>query len=185
MVVDGLRKASRPETAIQQRPQIYGHIWLCSAEQRRFSLTPMSAADAAPSSSRSGLSSSVPPPARRGAILVIDDDELVARTIKRLLRERHDVVTERDPETAVARLVAGERFDAMLCELRLPKLSGIQVYSAIRGVDRAKAERLVFMSGGALDDDTEFFLQVSNAQFLEKPFSIERLRAVVNSFVAS
>jgi two-component system NtrC family sensor kinase len=144
----------------------------------------MSAADAAPSSSRSGLSSSVPPPARRGAILVIDD-ELVARTNKRLLREQHDVVAERDPETAVARLLAGERFDAVLCELRLPKLSGIQVYSAIRGVDRAKAERLVFMSGGALDDDTEFFLQVSFAQFLEKPFSIERLRAVVNGFVAS
>src|SRR6187402_3683959 len=107
----------------------------------------MSAADAGPSSSESGPRSSVPPsPARRGAILVIDDDELVARTIKRLLREQHDVVTERDPEAAVARLVAGECFDAVLCELRLPKLSGIQVYTAIRGADCAKAARLVFMS---------------------------------------
>ena len=115
--------------------------------------------------------------------MVIDDDELVARTIKRLLREQHDVVAERDAETAVARLVAGERFDAVLCELRLPKLSGIQVYTALRGADRAKAERLVFMSGGVLDDDTEFFLQASQAQFLEKPFSIGRLRAIVNGFV--
>lgn len=63
----------------------------------------------------------VPSRPRRGAILVIDDDELVARTIKRLPREQHDVVTERDPETA--------------------------------------------------------------AQFLEKPFSIGRLRAVVDGFV--
>lgn len=143
----------------------------------------MSAADAAPSSARTGLSSSGPPPARRGTILVLDDDELVARTIKRLLREQHNVVTERDPETAVARLVAGERFDVVLCELRLPKLSGIQVYSAIRAVDRAKAERLVFMSGGVLDDDTEFFLQASHANFVEKPFSIGRLRAIVNGFI--
>lgn len=142
----------------------------------------MPAADAAPSSSPSGPASSVSPPPRRGTILIIDDDELVAKTIKRLLRE-HDVLTERDPETAVARLVAGERFDAVLCELRLPKLSGIQVYTAIRGADRAKAEKLVFMSGGILDDDTEFFLQASRAQFLEKPFSIARLRAVVNGFV--
>jgi CheY-like chemotaxis protein len=144
----------------------------------------MPAADAAPRSSQSGSDPGPPsPPARRGTILIIDDDELVAKTIKRLLREQHDVVTERDPETAVARLVAGERFDAVLCELRLPKLSGIQVYTAIRGADRAKAERLVFMSGGVLDDDTEFFLQASQAQFLEKPFSIARLRAVVNGFV--
>jgi len=124
-----------------------------------------------------------PPPGRRGVILVIDDDELIARTIKRLLRDQHDVVTERDPQNAVARVVAGERFDAVLCELRLPKLSGIQVYTAIRNVDRAKADRLVFMSGGPLDDDTAFFLQASQAQFLEKPFSIGRLRAVVNGFV--
>jgi CheY-like chemotaxis protein len=144
----------------------------------------MPAADPAPSSSPSGPGSSgTPPPAPRGTILIIDDDELVAKTIKRLLREQHDVQSERDPETAVARLVAGERFDAVLCELRLPKLSGIQVYTAIRGADRAKAERLVFMSGGVLDDDTEFFLQASQAQFLEKPFSIARLRAVVNGFV--
>jgi two-component system NtrC family sensor kinase len=144
----------------------------------------MPAADAAPSSSQGGPNSSVPPSlARRGVILVIDDDELVARTIKRLLREQHDVETERDPEAGVARFLAGERFDAVLCELKLPKLSGIQVYTAIRGVDRAKAERLVFMSGGALDGDTEFFLEASQAQFLEKPFSIGRLRAVVNGFV--
>ena len=143
----------------------------------------MPAADAAQSSSPSGPGSSVsPPPPRRGIILVIDDDEPVAKTIKRLLRH-HEVLTERDPETAVARLMAGERFDAVLCELRLPKLSGIQVYTAIRGADRAKAETLVFMSGGILDDDTEFFLQASRAQFLEKPFSIARLRAVVNGFV--
>jgi DNA-binding response OmpR family regulator len=115
--------------------------------------------------------------------LIIDHDELVVRTIKRLLREQHDVVTEPDPEAAVARLLAGERFDAVLCELRLPKLSGIQVYTAIRGADRAKAERLVFMSGAGLDDDTELFLQASRAQFLEKPFSIARLRAVVNGLV--
>jgi CheY-like chemotaxis protein len=143
----------------------------------------MPAADAAPSSPRSGSDSRAPaPPVRRGTILIIDDDELVAKTIKRLLKE-HDVVTERDPEAAVARLVAGEPFDAVLCELRLPKLSGIQVYTAIRGADRAKAERLVFMSGGVLDDDTEFFLRASQAQFLEKPFSIARLRAVVAGFV--
>lgn len=178
MVSRVVKKASQGETVGRVR-KITDRVGSAAAATSVYAEA-MSDADAP---SQDELRASVPPPVRRGTILVIDDNELVARTIQRLLREHHDVVTERDPEAAVARLVAGERFDAVLCELRMPKLSGIQVYATIRAANRATAERLIFMSGCVLDEDTEFFLQASQAQFLEKPFRIHLLRAAVNGFV--
>jgi CheY-like chemotaxis protein len=115
--------------------------------------------------------------------LVIDDDELVGRTIKRLLSGEHDVVVERDARIAVARLLAGESFDVVLCELRLPKINGIEVYVTIFRADPDAAARLVFMSGSEVSDDTELFLQTSGRPLLEKPFDISYLRAVVNGLV--
>jgi CheY-like chemotaxis protein len=118
----------------------------------------------------------------RGKVLVIEPDELVGRTINRLLRDEHHVAVERDAPTAVARIVAGESFDVVLCELLMPKLSGIQVYLALLQADRALAERLVFITGAPLSDETELFLQTSRALLLEKPFSVSHLRAVVSGF---
>jgi CheY-like chemotaxis protein len=142
----------------------------------------LTATDAVPVACQHETPSNMLVPARRGTVLVIDD-ELVGRTIQRLLSGQHDVLVEHDARAAVARLVAGERFDAVLCELTMPHLSGIQVYLAIVRANPAAAKRLVFTSGGALSDDAELFLQTSQSVMLEKPFCISCLRSVVNGLV--
>jgi CheY-like chemotaxis protein len=73
---------------------------------------------------------------------------------------------------------AAAPFDAVLCDLMMPGMSGIELYRALKVRAPGMEERLVFMTGGAFTTEAEAFLdEVSNAR-VEKPFdfaSVDRL----------
>jgi DNA-binding response OmpR family regulator len=115
-------------------------------------------------------------------ILVVDDDACLARSIQRRLKSCQ-VAVELDATNALTRVVAaelaGEPFDVVLCDLRMPVMNGIVVLTGLR--TRAAPPLLILMSGidCALD-----LVQVADA-VLCKPFctddlleGIERARAM-------
>ena len=67
----------------------------------------------------------------RPRILVIDDNVVLARSFARMLRN-YETLVESDPRVAVARICGGEAFDIVMCDLRMPMMSGIEVLQAIR-----------------------------------------------------
>jgi CheY-like chemotaxis protein len=83
---------------------------------------------------------------RKPRVLVIDDQALVARAIGRVLKEC-DVELCVSGEAALERLAAQPRPDVVLCDLRLPGLSGIEVHARVAASDPAMAERFVFVTG--------------------------------------
>lgn len=122
-------------------------------------------------------------PARRGRVLVIDDDEVVARVVAKVLASSHDVVVESSSARAVDRLLGGERFDVVLCDLMMSELTGMDVYEVLREKLPVILERMVFVTGGAYTPRARAFLdQVPNKR-VEKPFSAKSLRAIVNDYV--
>lgn len=126
---------------------------------------------------------SVPPPAtRRARVLVVDDEDMVGRTIERLLGRLHEVHLETDPHQALSRLAA-ESFDVVLCDITMPGLSGIAVHERLQAVSSELANKIVFLSGGAISFEVESFLATCSNVVLHKPFSGEQLLSVVSSFV--
>jgi PAS domain S-box-containing protein len=126
---------------------------------------------------------SAEPPARRGRIMVIDDEAAIARSIERILRAQHDVAVESDPRVALARLLAGERFDLIFCDLMMPDLSGMDLYDALAAARPEAAARVVFLSGGAFSPRARAFLDAATNPCLAKPFSVSTLRAVAADYV--
>lgn len=126
-------------------------------------------------------SESVPPLATKvGRILVIDDDLGVLSAVRRVLSQHHEVDAVSAAAEALAKLVAGERFDLILCDLMMPRMTGMDLYAWLQVLDAKQVERLVFMTGGAFSQKTRTFLgQVQNA-VLEKPFGLSQLRRLVN-----
>lgn len=120
---------------------------------------------------------------RPGRLLVIDDDAAVGRSIQRLLRDRYEIQTENNPRTAVYRLLLGEEFDAVLCDITMPGMSGIEVFKAIAASRRELAARFVFMSGGAREADIAEFFNRSTHVLLEKPFTIPALTKVIDEVI--
>lgn len=122
------------------------------------------------------------PVSRRAKILVVDDELAVSRIIERLLSE-HEVVVEVEGRRAVSRIMNGESFDAILCDMMMPALGGEEVYEAVRSANPAQAAKMVFMTGGTVSARASSFLDNSANPVLNKPFALDKLRAVIGTLL--
>ncbi len=120
-------------------------------------------------------------PASRGRILVVDDEVGVGNTLQRSLGKQYELVVETDAPRALARLEAGEVFDLVLCDLMMPQMSGMDLFSRV--VDRAPtyASKLLFMTGGACSPNAAAFLERVPNTRIEKPFDMPKLCAMVEA----
>jgi CheY-like chemotaxis protein len=111
-------------------------------------------------------------------ILVVEDEDAVAEGLRLLLEQEYVVELASSGQQALERMLAGSHFDAVLCDLMMPGMSGIELFAALKKRMPGMEERLVFMTGGAFTAEAEAFLEeVSNAR-VEKPFdfaSVDRL----------
>lgn len=125
-------------------------------------------------------SQSLSPKASR-RILVVDDEPLILAVVKRVLQKDHALELEPSPVRALERIVQGERFDLVLCDLTMPDLSGPELYARVQEHDPAQAGRMVFLTGGAFTEDAQSFLKAHPLPVLEKPFEPHALRELVRA----
>ena len=110
---------------------------------------------------------------RRLRLLIIDDEPLIRRIVARALPE-HEVVTL-DTVPAAIELCLREDFDAVLCDLMLPGMTGEAFFSALEKSKPELARRVVFMTGGAFTGSAQAFLDRVPDRCLAKPFSVKQL----------
>ncbi len=130
--------------------------------------------------------SSVQPAAlgRVGRVLVIDDDRLVAEAVELMLSEEHEVRVVDSASAALAHIRAGESYDAILCDLMMPGMTGIELYFELEAERPALAQRVLFATGGAFTRPAQSFVERMGARVLDKPFRSDELRAKVHKLVA-
>lgn len=114
-------------------------------------------------------------------LLVVDDDEHIISMVSRMLRRDAEITAVRSGEEALAQ-IAGSDFDAVLCDMALAGMSGRAVWDGIQRDAPELAERMVFMSGGAITADEQAFLEVVAERLLAKPFRRDELLAVLKRF---
>ena len=124
----------------------------------------------------------------RGRVLVVDDESVVAHTLKVLLQGEHDLVVAQSGAEALELLgkepEAGG-YDAILCDLMMPGMTGMELFEVLRREHPTLARRVVFMTGGvSMLRVSEFLESVPNAKF-EKPFDIAELRRTLHQLVAT
>jgi two-component system cell cycle sensor histidine kinase/response regulator CckA len=116
---------------------------------------------------------------RRGRLLIVDDDDRVAHILATTLLADHDVEISVDPREAVDRVLGGEPFDIIFCDLMMPAMTGMDLHAVIARELPEQAARIVFVTGGAFTPGArEFVASVPNT-VLEKPFDKEALDAVL------
>ncbi len=92
-------------------------------------------------------------------LLLIDDDETVARALEQIR--------------------AGTRYDAILCDVVMPRMSGQDLHEAVTTIDREQARRIVFVSGRV----HEVGVRIGKVACLPKPFDLVELRSVIDRFL--
>ena len=111
-------------------------------------------------------------------ILLIDDEPQVLAVLSRLLRG-HALVTASSGSEALQALEKQTRFDAILCDVMMPGLTGVEVYEAIAQRWPELSPRFAFMSGGAFTPATIGYLNQFPGRVLEKPFHPDEVRTLV------
>ncbi len=130
---------------------------------------------------------SVPAPAatrargyQRRRILAVDDEALLLKAYRRMLGDAHELVTALGGPEALRILERDAAFDAILCDLQMPEMSGVELYAAVRERFPALGDRFVFVTGGAFSNDARRFLEESVAAVIQKPFRLEDLLALID-----
>ncbi len=120
-----------------------------------------------------------PEPGAITRVLVIDDEAAVGRSIALLLAPDYDVTPLTRARDALARLAAGERFDAIVCDVMMPEMSGIDFFEQLSRAAPEQVRRLVFLTGGAFTQQARDFLVSAARPQLGKPFTERDLRQAI------
>jgi two-component system cell cycle sensor histidine kinase/response regulator CckA len=119
----------------------------------------------------------------RGRVLVVDDEPALLRSLCKVVGEVHEVVGAADGREALDLLRQDRRFDVVLADLMMARVTGMDLYEAVRAAHPGFEKRIVFMTGGAFTArGREFLAQVPN-RCIEKPFAGDVLFSTLGEFV--
>src|ERR1700704_2622446 len=92
------------------------------------------------------------------AILLVDDDKQLATALQWILADENFLVDVAfDGEEALLKVKA-HQYDAVICDLRMPRLRGDEFYLRAREVRPTLADCFIFITGFATDPQIRTFL---------------------------
>lgn len=119
-------------------------------------------------------------------ILVVDDMPAVTALLRVALEEHGHNVVEASDGAACLRLVKDQNFDAIVLDMMMPGIDGIETVRRLRA-DGCKAP-LIAISGGTDDFPAAVSLKMSEMygadRLLFKPFDNEELVAAIDELIA-
>ena len=76
-------------------------------------------------------------------------------------------------------------YDCILLDLKMPGMSGSELFQLIEASDQQAAKKVVFITGDASNPDTRDFIAVSTNPVVLKPFNLDDLNRQVLQMVQS
>ncbi len=115
--------------------------------------------------------------------LVVDDEEPVGVFLERLLNDlgHHSHVV--DSGEAALQVLDYETFDVIMTDVKMPGMNGFELYYEILQRDPELAQRVVFITGDTLSQETQSQLDQIGNPSVQKPFSIDHLGAMLQNLV--
>jgi two-component system NtrC family sensor kinase len=115
---------------------------------------------------------------RRRRLLVIDDEAALRTAITTFFRSLGHVVDVAATGREGVALASGERYDAMLVDLRLPDMTGDEVLAELEAQGCAP-RRVVFVTGDTQSEIARTTLGATGRPIISKPFLLDDLATIV------
>jgi len=120
----------------------------------------------------------------RGRVLIVDDEPVVVDLLSDILGEANDVDTASNGREGLSKAEENS-YDLIFLDIRMPDMSGRQVYEALQATRPALADRVVFTTGDMLQQETRAFLDQIGQPCLPKPFSLDAVSEVAERILAA
>ena len=111
-------------------------------------------------------------------VLVVEDEPALAVAVSEALSDAGFAVDRAgDGEEGLTRLTEAH-YDLIVCDLKMPRIDGMQFYRAMAAATPTLARRVIFVTGDVAGTDAERFLEETGCRWLSKPFRLgDLLRA--------
>ena len=113
------------------------------------------------------------------SILIIDDEKSIRGTLKEILEYEKYTVDEAEDGMKGLALMEKKRYDIVLCDIKMPKMDGMEVLANIRkkGLDSP----VVMISGHGNVETAVESLKNGAFDFIEKPLDLNRVLVTIRN----
>jgi signal transduction histidine kinase len=122
---------------------------------------------------------------QRRRVLAIDDEALLLKAFQRMLITHHDIETKLGAREALRHFAEDRRFDVVLCDLQMPDMSGVELYTAVKRQWPELAQRFIFITGGAFSPEARRFLEEPGIACINKPFQLRELLELIEARIGA
>ncbi|MGI6221466.1 MAG: response regulator [Coriobacteriales bacterium] len=125
----------------------------------------------------------------KGRRILLAEDMMVNAEIMKLLLARSEVAVEHAENGRIAAEMFEaspvDHFDAILMDIRMPEMDGLEATRAIRGLERPDAAivPIIAMTANAFDEDVQRSLQAGMNAHLSKPVEAEHLNQTLEELI--
>lgn len=99
--------------------------------------------------------------------------------MERILGGEHEVTTCCLPQEALELVRGGARYDVILSDVMMPRMTGIELHDAIAAIDPAQAARTIFVTASVLGGTLEETLRKLGRTVVRKPIGVKAMRDLV------
>ncbi len=118
-------------------------------------------------------------PLENSHLLIIDDDSNVLEVLTRALRGKGYHVEAASSATDGLEKMAQVDYSTILCDIRMPGISGPGFYKEVRSRNPKLVKRIVLMTGDVMNTEAQILIKEKNILSLTKPFELSELYKVI------
>lgn len=119
-------------------------------------------------------------------ILIVDDEDDILESIKMLLEVMGYKAEITDDGNKAIRMLKKEKFDLVLLDILMPKISGIEVLKKIRADPQIKNQKVVFLTVVGLSQAGQSVVKkLHPADYIEKPIDNQVFKQKIKKIVES
>ena len=115
---------------------------------------------------------------------MVDDEPEIAELMRELREQSGYEVAPAESGAAALELLCAARFDAIVCDLRMPDMDGAALWREVSARHPPLGARMLFATGDTLSTDARAFLRSSGCACLDKPFAKDELLARMAALLA-
>jgi len=121
-----------------------------------------------------------PPFALMPTLLIVDDDDAIRGMLFDLLSDRYECSTASMAEEAL-QYVEVEKYDAILTDIAMPGLTGVELLKKIQ--ENHSATPVILISGKGSEQDPQALIEMGAFAYVTKPFNLDEIEEVVERAV--
>ena len=109
------------------------------------------------------------------AVLVVEDDRPNREAFKKILKHAGFEVASVENGLEALDLLAQEEYEAIVCDISMPLLSGIGFYEQLEETSPDMASRVIFVTAYAEDPRVREYIKKTGQPLMEKPVELPAL----------